>query len=148
MARQKAVERVATQWPGFAAMGCSASGGLASGEERVSPRSAEPQQSTRSTRSTRSSEATPKAIKPAEDPLELSPRRTVTFNDVMIYEAGDAVGTGNPEVKLVNLAVDSHADGAPQKCLELFLQTIEAAPQVLETKVANKRRRDFAFLEI
>lgn len=150
MARQKAVERVATQWPGFAAMGCSASGGLASGEEeRVSPRSAEPNQ--QSTRSTRSSEATPHATKPAEDPLELSPRRTVTFNDVMIYEACDAVGTGNPEVKLVNLAVDSHADGAagaPQKCLELFLQTIEAAPQVLETKVANKRRRDFAFLEI
>eukprot|EP00438_Fugacium_kawagutii_P025604 Skav207787 [mRNA] locus=scaffold70:217087:217449:- [translate_table: standard] len=120
-------------------MGCAASG--PSGEdERVSPR--EPNE-----QATRPVKATPHGIELAEDLLELSPRRTVAFNDIMIYEACDA---GNPEVKLV--AVDSHAapgaPGAPQKCLDLFLQTIEAAPQVLETKVANKRRRDFAFLEI
>lgn len=68
------------------------------------------------------------------------------------------LGSEHVEIKLVTLSdrpdrlsersSGSFASAPPDSSLQIFLQAIEAAPHILETKVATKRRRDFTLIEI
>lgn len=106
-----------------------------------------------------SREATAEPVRAVSAEAMAIPRRTVKFNEVLVFDFYEAqmLGSEHVEIKLVTLSdrpdcLSEQSSGsvasAPDSSLQIFLQAIEAAPHILETKVATKRRRDFTLIEI
>lgn len=107
-----------------------------------------------------SREATAEPVRAVEAEAMAIPRRTVKFNEVLVFDFYEAqmLGSEHVEIKLVTLSdrpdrlsersSGSFASAPPDSSLQIFLQAIEAAPHILETKVATKRSRDFTLIEI